>query len=384
MYIEMNPVLQLHNTFRNRWVGAYLSEKGIKVIPTVNWGLENTFDFCFNGIEKGSTVAVSTYMVSEHGNHKAQKEFFLKGYDEMLRKIEPEIVICYDEPFPEMGGNILYIDYELSSWRHYGDNEISPIKFMTGNIETTLYTYAKNFTGNIISETSKGGGSAYGGEWQPKKEEDKRFCGEPNTVKTTIVNNGDVYETKIGNDGRAVMERHNTAHNREHTGHTNPHDHVITWDEGHPSPGLPINSPDGIIPDFKKYQHKEQNMNLQVDKENNSANNSGNDTEVLEILTFSNYDSIADFKWSMTYGGELEFVWKDKGYTAFRTEDGFNIGEWCYRDDEGNYRYKRNGEIYENYEGIWVKTVDELLDVELDGDKLRNIVTDIAVQFRAL
>lgn len=125
-------------------------------------------------------------------------------------------------------------------------------------------------------------------------------------------------------------------------------------------------------------------MNLQVDKENNSANNSGNDTEVLEVFTFNNYDSIADFKWSMTYGGELEFVWKDKGYTAFRTEGGFNIGEWCYRDDEGNYRYKRNGEIYENYKGIWVKTVDELLDVELDGDKLRDIVTDITVQFRAL
>jgi hypothetical protein len=75
MYIEMNPVMQLYNTFRNRWVGAYLSKNGIKVIPTVNWGLENTFDFCFNGIEKGSTVAVSTYMVSEHGNHSDQKDF---------------------------------------------------------------------------------------------------------------------------------------------------------------------------------------------------------------------------------------------------------------------------------------------------------------------
>lgn len=82
MYIEMNPVMQLYNTFRNRWVGAYLSKNGIKVIPTVNWGLENTFDFCFNGIEKGSTVAVSTYMVSEHGNHSDQKDFFMKGYND--------------------------------------------------------------------------------------------------------------------------------------------------------------------------------------------------------------------------------------------------------------------------------------------------------------
>lgn len=45
MYVEMNPIMQLYNTFRNRWVGAFLASKGIQVIPTVNWGLENTFDF---------------------------------------------------------------------------------------------------------------------------------------------------------------------------------------------------------------------------------------------------------------------------------------------------------------------------------------------------
>ena len=118
IYIEMNPVMQLYNTFRNRWVGAYLASKGITVIPTVNWGLENTFDFCFNGIEKGSIVAVSTYMYHEHGNHSDQKDLFMKGYNEMLRRIEPEKVICYNTPFPEMQGNIIYVDYERSSWRY--------------------------------------------------------------------------------------------------------------------------------------------------------------------------------------------------------------------------------------------------------------------------
>lgn len=81
MYLEMNPVLQLYNTFRNRWCGAYLADKGLRVVPTVNWGLENTFDFCFNGIEKDSAVAVSTYMVTAHNNYSDQKEFFLKGYN---------------------------------------------------------------------------------------------------------------------------------------------------------------------------------------------------------------------------------------------------------------------------------------------------------------
>lgn len=54
---------------RNRWCGAYLAEKEFRVIPTVSWGDGSTFDFCFEGIPKGSTVAVSTYMVREHGHH---------------------------------------------------------------------------------------------------------------------------------------------------------------------------------------------------------------------------------------------------------------------------------------------------------------------------
>ena len=87
--------MQRYNTFRNRWVGAYLTNKGIRVIPTISWGLENTFDFCFNGIEKGSTVAVSTYMACAHGNRADQKDFFMAGYNEMLKRIEPETIICW-------------------------------------------------------------------------------------------------------------------------------------------------------------------------------------------------------------------------------------------------------------------------------------------------
>ena len=41
--------------------------------PSVNWGDESTFDFCFEGIEKGSVVAVSTCMASEHDNRCDQK-----------------------------------------------------------------------------------------------------------------------------------------------------------------------------------------------------------------------------------------------------------------------------------------------------------------------
>ena len=91
----MPYTIQLYNTFRNRWCGAFFASKGIRVIPTVSWGDEKSFDFCFKGIEKGSVIAVSTYMFHESNHHKDQKELFMKGYNKMLSEIEPEKIICY-------------------------------------------------------------------------------------------------------------------------------------------------------------------------------------------------------------------------------------------------------------------------------------------------
>lgn len=132
MYLEMPYALQIYNTFRNRWCGAYYSQYGIKVVPTLNWSDEKSFDFCFKGIEKGSVLAVSTYMFQEKDYHSDQKEIFMKGYNKMLEEVEPSKIICYSEPFEEMKGDIIYIDYDLNSWRHLKDDTYSK-----GYIKTT-------------------------------------------------------------------------------------------------------------------------------------------------------------------------------------------------------------------------------------------------------
>lgn len=40
-------------------------------------------------------------MASVHGNRADQKDFFMAGYDEMLRRIEPKMIIFYHYPFSE-------------------------------------------------------------------------------------------------------------------------------------------------------------------------------------------------------------------------------------------------------------------------------------------
>lgn len=103
-YKDMPIARQIDSVFKNRWCGAYWQKQGMKVIPTVSWGSIPCMEFCFDGIEKGSVVAVSTYTREDNKNG------FMLGYNKMLEIIEPSAIICYGVPFPEMKGNIKSID----------------------------------------------------------------------------------------------------------------------------------------------------------------------------------------------------------------------------------------------------------------------------------
>ncbi len=354
MYTEMPPALQLYNTFRNRWCGAHLAEQGLRVVPTVSWGTEESFDFCFAGIEKGSIVAVSTYMFQAHGNHADQKELFMNGYRELLRRIEPEYVICYNEPFPEMEGNIIYVDYDLSSWKHMVD-DIVPAEFTkhTHPVLTKLPVYDRIIKSGYVC---KGSGSAYGGKWEPKKEPDKRFLGKPGEIITYTTGRGDKYETIIGNDGRAAYERHHTDHNQPYA-HTNPHDHPIDWSNGYPNPQSPINYPDrSFIPNLWELL----TMKTWNDEEI---------TEMQNILKFEHFESISEFKLCMNCsGGEVEFRWHGKDYACTHVQD----GSMCI--SEAN---KQETALFSN-------NIEEILDYLIDGQKLREMITDVEVLFKSI
>lgn len=368
MYREMNPTMQLYNTFRNRWCGAYFASKGIRVIPTVSWGDENTFDFCFRGIPKGSVVAVSTYMVSEHSNRSAQKEFFLKGYREMLRQIEPTRIVCYNNPFPEMEGNIVFVDYELSSWKYQSKDHMTSeyTKYIGGRLPLPKDSDIIIKRGHVLSlQEEKGMGSAFGGEWKPKKPQDERFLGKPGEIKISYTKKGEMYETKIGDERRATWERHHTTHNREHTGHTNPHDHIIDWSNGFPHLEEPINYPDGNVPEFKFLGGREKMI-------------------LFENRDELRFENISDFKWCMKCGGEVEFIWKGKSYSITHANGTINIGEGYYVDQNGIARNVESHEPCKEVEGLDAETADEILEYVIDGDKLRDIITQIEVVSRTI
>ncbi len=102
-YKDMPLARQIDSVFKNRWCGAFWQKQGMKVIPTISWGSIPCMEFCFDGVEKGSIVAVSTYTREDN------KDGFVMGYNKMLEVIKPTAIICYGEPFFEMKGKIISI-----------------------------------------------------------------------------------------------------------------------------------------------------------------------------------------------------------------------------------------------------------------------------------
>lgn len=108
LYADMPLWKQIENVGKNRWVGAYWQNEGLLVVPTIAWSTARSFDFCFDAVEKHSTVAVG--MIGCKGN----KLGFMRGYNEMLTRLEPENIIVFGTPFPEMEGSIISVDYMSS------------------------------------------------------------------------------------------------------------------------------------------------------------------------------------------------------------------------------------------------------------------------------
>lgn len=341
--------MQLYNVFRNRWCGAYWASKGIRVIPTVNWGDESTFDFCFEGIEKGSVVAVSTYMASEHDNSRDQKEWFMAGYNEMLRRIEPEKIICYNTPFPEMQGDIVYVDYERSSWKYMSYER----SFQKENLEAFKIDGAYRKSCDTIEAylIGKGGGSAYGGKWRPTQAKDSRLSGTPGEIKVAYSKRGEKTETLIGDDGKAIKEIHYSTHGNGNI-HHNPHGHIITYDPmtGFPSWSDPIN---GIGSDFLKCFIWRKLMPSII-----------YDTSTPEENRFK---TISDFKWSMKRGAEIEFVWDDRKYGISHAMGKINIYIW---DQPSSTRC--------------FETADDVLEYMVGSDRLRDVITQVTVLDRTI
>lgn len=105
-YTDFPRAIQIYNHYRKHWVGAYLQEVGISVIPTISWSTSDSFEWCFDGEPEGGTVAVSSVGCMKNSE---SKRLFVEGYMEMVHRLHPEKIIFYGNVPAECTGNVVRI-----------------------------------------------------------------------------------------------------------------------------------------------------------------------------------------------------------------------------------------------------------------------------------
>lgn len=84
--------VQLWNIYRSRWVARYWQEAGIKIIPSLNWSDERSYEFAHLGIPRGLPV-VSVQCRTTRS--KLGKDYFIKGLSVAIEQLQPENVLIY-------------------------------------------------------------------------------------------------------------------------------------------------------------------------------------------------------------------------------------------------------------------------------------------------
>ena len=89
-YTDFPMALQIYNHYRKHWLAAYWQLNGMTVIPTISWGDEDSYEWCFDGEPKNSTLAISSVGVMD--NPEARR-LFIRGFNEMIARLAPTRLI---------------------------------------------------------------------------------------------------------------------------------------------------------------------------------------------------------------------------------------------------------------------------------------------------
>jgi len=121
-YTNYPLALQIYNHYKKHWLGAYWQSMGIKVIPTISWSDESSFDWCFDGEPKNAPVIVSSVgcCMSE-----SNKSAFLSGFRAMMDTLKPSKVIFFGNPIIPNGWR-KETEYEFHA--HYMNEYLNSIK----------------------------------------------------------------------------------------------------------------------------------------------------------------------------------------------------------------------------------------------------------------
>ena len=101
-----------------------MQNSDLTVIPTVTWADPRTYDFCFDGLPKFSTLSISTIGVRRR---RTALKIWQQGVDEVIRRLKPVQLLIYGDkieyPFPEEIDVVYYQNDNIARLRGLADGK---------------------------------------------------------------------------------------------------------------------------------------------------------------------------------------------------------------------------------------------------------------------
>ncbi len=93
-YIEMPHFSRYNNNCQNKAMAQYLQRQGVNIIANVTWSLPDSYEYCFVGIPKGTTIAINSNGVNASTD---TKYLWYRGYEEAVSQLQPTRIIRYGQ-----------------------------------------------------------------------------------------------------------------------------------------------------------------------------------------------------------------------------------------------------------------------------------------------
>ncbi len=125
-YQDFPQPLKIWNTYRMRTYGYWAGRQGLEVINNVRWGTPETYEYCFDGIDKNSIVAIGT--VGGSPRKVSDRRRFEDGLKELVKRLSPQILIIYGSAnyqcFTELERNgIRVVPFKSATAKYYEGRE---------------------------------------------------------------------------------------------------------------------------------------------------------------------------------------------------------------------------------------------------------------------
>ena len=106
-YSDMPNACQIYNHYRKHWVGAYLQNEGLTVIPTIRASRdERSFEWYLDGEPENGIVIISSMWT----NDQESLDYFKREYDLMFDKLNPCKVFLYGRDIKDLRGDIEHLE----------------------------------------------------------------------------------------------------------------------------------------------------------------------------------------------------------------------------------------------------------------------------------